>query len=405
MARTTNTNKKGYTANILSLIQEKQQATGCCLDFLTQVFTEDSDTVTFTGDGTQSNPIIATSTGATGTVTSVGLTSNPLFNITNSPITTAGDINLDLNTQAAHLVLSGPATGTAIPTFRALVATDIPSLSGLYINNQTTQQAAANFNISGGGTFGNTTSISKNNSGTDATPHLLINGTWNTTGNPTLINATITNTASGAGALLMDLRANNIGRFRISAGGSLFLGTSVTYFQTIPISVASGGDSGPSGQSTCLAILSSYQQAIGSVQQNAIGIQDSISPTGGSSDAVALFIQSNINQTGTATGNVRGIFYSPSITAMLGRNIAWQNTTGDALFATTSGNVSIAKVFNDVPTARLHVGGSSTGNPGTGSVKIDSGTLLTTPEDGTLEYDGINLFFTVGAVRKQVTLV
>ena len=41
---------------------------------------------------------------------------------------------LSLNTQTANTVFAGPASGVATqPTFRALVAGDIPSLAGSYI--------------------------------------------------------------------------------------------------------------------------------------------------------------------------------------------------------------------------------------------------------------------------------
>jgi hypothetical protein len=67
---------------------------------------------------------------SSGTVTSVGiLTSSVLFQVSNSPITTAGNITLALKDQAANTVLAGPAFGTATgPTFRALVQEDIPTL-------------------------------------------------------------------------------------------------------------------------------------------------------------------------------------------------------------------------------------------------------------------------------------
>ena len=78
--------------------------------------------------------------------------SNPI-NFSVSSGTATG--TLSLNTQTANTVFAGPASGAvATPTFRALVAADIPSLAGSYIQNQTTQQASSNFNISGKGTIG-----------------------------------------------------------------------------------------------------------------------------------------------------------------------------------------------------------------------------------------------------------
>ena len=68
--------------------------------------------------------------GGSGTVTSVGLSLPNIFNVTNSPVTTTGTLTGALATQTANYVFAGPATGSAaVPTFRSLVASDIPALS------------------------------------------------------------------------------------------------------------------------------------------------------------------------------------------------------------------------------------------------------------------------------------
>ena len=75
---------------------------------------------------------------ASGSVTSVGIALDTaaanVFGVSNSPITSTGDITLSLDTQSPNYVFAGPATGgtAAAPTFRALVAADIPSLSSVY---------------------------------------------------------------------------------------------------------------------------------------------------------------------------------------------------------------------------------------------------------------------------------
>lgn len=64
-----------------------------------------------------------------GTVTSVGLTAPSIFTVSGSPVTGAGTLDFALNTQTANTVLVGPSSGgAATPTFRALVAADIPAL-------------------------------------------------------------------------------------------------------------------------------------------------------------------------------------------------------------------------------------------------------------------------------------
>jgi hypothetical protein len=63
------------------------------------------------------------------TLTSVGLTAPSLFTVTNSPLTANGSIALGLQTQTANTIFAGPGTGAAAtPTFRTLVAADVPSL-------------------------------------------------------------------------------------------------------------------------------------------------------------------------------------------------------------------------------------------------------------------------------------
>lgn len=73
----------------------------------------------------------------------------------------------------------------------------------------------------------------------------------------------------------------------------------------------------------------------------------------------------------------------------------------DSLNILSGGNVGIGQ---SSPTAYLHLK-AGTATAGTAPIKLTSGTNLTTPENGTFEYDGTNLYFTVGGVRKTVTLI
>ena len=64
-----------------------------------------------------------------GTVTSVGLSMPGIFTVTSSPVTGAGTLTATVNAQTANVVWAGPTTGAAAtPTFRALVAADVPAL-------------------------------------------------------------------------------------------------------------------------------------------------------------------------------------------------------------------------------------------------------------------------------------
>jgi hypothetical protein len=64
--------------------------------------------------------------GGTGTVTSVALTAPAIFAVANSPVTTAGSLDITLVNQSPNLVFASPTTAPAAPpTFRTLVAADL----------------------------------------------------------------------------------------------------------------------------------------------------------------------------------------------------------------------------------------------------------------------------------------
>jgi len=71
------------------------------------------------------------STGGTGTVTSVGLTLPSIFSVAGSPVTGSGTLAGTLVSEGAHTVFAGPTTGTATPSFRSLVASDLPAVTNI----------------------------------------------------------------------------------------------------------------------------------------------------------------------------------------------------------------------------------------------------------------------------------
>jgi len=82
-------------------------------------------------------------------------------------------------------------------------------------------------------------------------------------------------------------------------------------------------------------------------------------------------------------------------------NIIKGNALGTTLLTLGNNlNVGIAKA---TPTARLHLpAGTAAAN--TAPIKLTSGTNLTTPENGALEYDGTSLFFTPASTRYNVLM-
>lgn len=93
-----------------------------------------------------------------GTVTSVAVAAPAIFNVTGSPVTSAGTISLALASQSAGLVFASPSGGAGTPTFRVLVEGDIPGLSAAKITSGTFAAAridqTANYTWTGTHTFG-----------------------------------------------------------------------------------------------------------------------------------------------------------------------------------------------------------------------------------------------------------
>ena len=72
--------------------------------------------------------IVGSVISSTAAVTSVGLSMPAEFSVANSPVTGSDTLTVTKATQAANLVYAGPSSGGAAqPTFRALVASDVPS--------------------------------------------------------------------------------------------------------------------------------------------------------------------------------------------------------------------------------------------------------------------------------------
>lgn len=117
----TGTNTYGRTVGV-TLEPGGLQPTGC------------ANTLTNLNGALYFNCVLVFSSGGAGTVTSVGLALPGIFSVSGSPVTTAGTITATLTTQAANRVFAGPTGGgAATPTFRALVAADVPDLSATYL--------------------------------------------------------------------------------------------------------------------------------------------------------------------------------------------------------------------------------------------------------------------------------
>jgi hypothetical protein len=71
----------------------------------------------------------------TGTVTSVALSLPDIFTVSGSPVSSSGTLSAVLASQTAATVFAAPAGSSGAPTFRALVAGDIPTLTASKISD------------------------------------------------------------------------------------------------------------------------------------------------------------------------------------------------------------------------------------------------------------------------------
>lgn len=192
--------------------------------------------------------------GSVGTVTSVGLSLPNIFIVSGSPVVGAGTLTATFDTETANTVLAGPASGAAAtPTFRALVAADVPAsiLPGTFsgfanptasvgltaVNGSATtamrsdaapaldQTAAYAFTGLGATVIsqqGASASALTLTGGTVTTSQPLISSTqtWNAGAITfTGIDLNITNSASAAASMLANFRVGGTSKFMVDVSG------------------------------------------------------------------------------------------------------------------------------------------------------------------------------------------
>ena len=114
--------------NFWSELNTFSSETGVELERATVPLADPTDKLENIGGSLYFNGTLLANAAASGTVTSVGLSAPAIFSVTGTPVTSTGTLALSLVSQSANTVFAGPTSGGgAAPTFRALVAADLPT--------------------------------------------------------------------------------------------------------------------------------------------------------------------------------------------------------------------------------------------------------------------------------------
>lgn len=332
---------------------------------------------------------------------SIGLSMPSIFSVSNSPLNLTGTFSVSLANQNANLVFAGPSSGAAaVPTFRALTATDIPLLDAAKITSGV-------FPVSRGGTglssLGTPLQILRVNSGGSAleyfSPNFLtsnqnitlsgdVTGSGATSITTTIVNNSVTY------AKMQDITASRlIGRYasttgdpqEITIGSGLSLNAATGVLSTTSSgsgTVTSVGLSLPS----LFSVSGSPVTTSGTLTASLISQSANLvfaSPNGASGTPTFRAIVNNdlpnsgvaIGTYNTLTVNSKGIVTSATNTSYVptGRTLTITAGTGISVSPSTSQDLSTNRTWTIT-------------NTGVTSVNGNTGDITVAPASGSGNY-------------------
>lgn len=197
-----------------------------------------------------------------GSVTSVGVNVPSFLTRTGSPITSSGTIEIGLANQNANLIFASPSSGgAAAPTFRAMVANDLPTIP---LNKLATTTASRAVVTDGSGNIGVSANITTTEldflDGVTSNIQTQLNAKQATiTVLPIANGGTNASTAAGARTNLLPSYASNANKFLRVNGGATDVEwiTAVSSLNSLSGAVTIAAGSGSTGNDVNISVAGS----------------------------------------------------------------------------------------------------------------------------------------------------